>query len=78
MEIYANFRQKVTVDPIDVIEKLVESITSHRGWITEEEGKFYRNWEVHKYRDDKEEITKEQYEYYKALRKVEENLKENK
>ena len=47
MEIYANFRQKVTVDPIDVIEKLVESITSHRGWITEEEGKFYKSYLFH-------------------------------
>ena len=73
MEIYADFRQKVQVNPKDVIEKLIEKEIGWRNWIFEKDGKFYRGFEqsagCHSF-DDKEEISQEQYEYVKALQLV--------
>jgi len=73
MEIYANFRQKVQVNPKDVIEKLIENEIGWRNWIFEKDGKFYRGFEqsagCHSF-DDEEEITQEQYNYVKALQLV--------
>ena len=41
MEIYADFRQNVQVNPKDVIEKLIEKEIGWRNWIFEKDGKFY-------------------------------------
>jgi hypothetical protein len=77
MEVWGNLRTKVEIDPIDVL-------TSLRGagyWYTEENGRYYRNFEVgagqHSF-DDKEEITKEEYDYHMALKTVISYLKKEK
>jgi len=73
MKIYADVRQEVNVNPKDVIEKLIEKEIGWRNWIFEKDGKFYRGFEqsmgVHSI-DDEEEITKEKYEYIRALELV--------
>lgn len=78
MRVSASFRQEVTIDPLDVIEKLIKEVAGYRGWITEEDGKYYRWWEMsagpHSI-DEKEEITKGEYEYYCALKLIETKLK---
>lgn len=71
MEIYASIRQKVNIDPIDVIKKLKdEALCGSRGWIFEREGKYYHEFETgggsHSW-DEEEEITKEKYDYVRAL-----------
>ena len=73
MEIYADFRQKVQVNPKDVIENLIEREIDWRNWIFEEDGKFYLGSEQSvgcHYFDVKEEITEERYKYVEALQLV--------
>lgn len=71
MEIYANFRQKVNVNPIDVIEKLIEEEIGFRGWVFIENDRYYRGFEVsagcHSI-DEKKEISKGKYEYIMSLK----------
>lgn len=73
MEIYADFRQKVQVNPWDVIEKLIDIEIGWRYWIFEKDGKFYRGFEQgagsHSFTRN-EEITKDQYDYVIALQLV--------
>ena len=73
MEIYADIRQKVQVNPEDVIKKLIEVEIGWRGWIFEEDGNFYRGFKTgggsHSW-DDKETITEGKYSYVKALQFV--------
>lgn len=73
MEIYADFTQKVHIDPIDVIEKLIQEVTYVGGWIREKDGKYYRVTEhsagCHSY-EEEDEIEKDDYEYYLALKLV--------
>jgi len=82
MEVYASVSQKVNVDPISVIEKLIENEIgiSHRNWIFEKEGKYYHGFEsgggTHSW-DEKEEISKELYNYLNSLKVVKKYL-ENK
>lgn len=80
MEVYANFRQKVFVNPKDVIEKMIEEEIGWQHWIFEENGKYYVGWEqsagAHSY-DAQEEISKEQYDYVNALKNVLNHLKSN-
>lgn len=77
MQVYGNLRTKVEIDPIDVLETL-------RGdyyWYTEDNGKYYRNWEISggsSSMDVKEEITKEEYDYRMALKTVISYLKKDK
>jgi hypothetical protein len=81
MEIYADIRQKVQVNPKDVIEKLIEEQVGWHGWAFEKDNLYYRGFEQsagsHSY-DEKEEITKEKYDYIRALQLVLENLKSKK
>lgn len=73
MEIYANFRQKVQVNPKDVIEELIEKEIGWRNWVFEKEGKFYLVSEqsagCHSF-DVKEEITEDRYRYVEALQLI--------
>jgi hypothetical protein len=73
MEVYANIRQKVQINPKDVINTLIEKEIGWRNWIFEKDGKFYRGFEqsagYHSF-DDEEEITEEKYRYVKALQLV--------
>ena len=73
MEIYANFREKVQINPKDVIIKLIENEIGRYGWVFEKGGKYYRGFEqsagCHSFNDN-EEITQEQYEYVSALQLV--------
>lgn len=73
MEVYADFRQKVQVNPKDVVEKLIESEIGCRNWIFEKKGKYYVGSEqsagCHSF-DNEKEITQEIYEYVMALQLV--------
>lgn len=70
MEIYVNFRQKVQVNPKEVIGKLIEKEIGCRNWIFEKEGKFYIGSEqsagCHSI-DVEDEITEDRYRYVEAL-----------
>jgi hypothetical protein len=82
MEVYADFRQKVQIDPIDVINELIDKAKGGwRNYIFEENGKYYLGWEescgAHS-SDEQEEITKELYDYYRALQAVLAYLKNQK
>lgn len=73
MEIYANFKQKVQVNPKVVIEKLIEKEIGFGNWVFKKDGKFYRGFEqsagCHSF-DREEEITQERYDYVRALELV--------
>lgn len=73
MEIYADFRQRVQVNPKNVIEKLIEKEIGSRNWTFEKDGKFYLGSEqsagCHSF-DVKDEITEERYRYVEALKLV--------
>lgn len=72
MKIYADIRREVDIDPKDVIEKLMHGVIGS-GWVSENDGKYYHNYEVsagpHSI-DRKEEISKETYDYVRALELV--------
>lgn len=76
-EVYANIRQKVWVDPKDVISKLIDKAIGTGNWVFEEDGGYYKGYEQsagqHSF-DEKEAITKDKYEYVQALKLVYENL----
>ena len=74
MKIRATFNEEVTIDPIDIIQELIDEVQhGWRSWIFEENGKYYRGWErsagSHSF-DEQEEISKEDYEYYQALKLI--------
>jgi hypothetical protein len=64
----------VTVNPIDVLEKLLSNDLSRESWISENDGKYYINTDYHR-TTGTEEITKKQYDYIKSLQYVIETLK---
>lgn len=81
MKIYADIRQEVYIEPIEVIEGLMEKVSGcDGGWIFEEDGKYYRGWErsagVHSV-DMKDEIPKKVYDYYQSLELVRSYIKTN-
>ena len=80
MKIHGKLIQEVTVDPLDVIQKLIDTVVGHSGWMIVEDNKFYKCWEVsagsHSI-DMKEEVSKDQFEYYSALKLVELTIKNN-
>lgn len=80
MKIYADVQHEIHVDPITVIEGLIDSVVGD-GWITERDGKFYRGWEqsagCHSI-DQYDEITEEEYKYLEALETVMQKLKADK
>ena len=81
MEVYANFRQKVDVDPKEVIEGLIDKERTHkRSWFCEEGGDYYEKYDSgygHYSFDETRGILKEKYEYIKALELVLEKLKQD-
>lgn len=73
MEVYANIRQEVDVNPKDVIEKMIEEEIHWRDWIFEKDGIYYRGFEQSAGQhsiDSKEEISQEKYEYLAALKLI--------
>jgi len=77
MEIHAEVRQKVHVNPVDVIDELINQEIGWRGWVVERNGKYYRGQEIsagsHSY-DKEHEIGKDIWDYIKALELVHEKL----
>lgn len=76
MEIYADIRQKVDINPIDVIQRLIYREITDEGVIFEKDGKYYRSVEISRVYSEDVEITKEKYEYVRALELVLETLKQ--
>jgi len=81
MEIYASITQKVSIDPIDVIEKLIEKELGSNTWTVQKNNKYFKVWEesagCHSFEAEKE-INKESYEYVEALNLILKKLKETK
>lgn len=73
MEIYANTTQLVEINPKEVIKNLIEKEINRSSWVFEKNQKFYRGFEQsagsHSFTTE-EEITKEKYEYIRALQLV--------
>ena len=70
MEVYASFKQKVQVNPKEVVQQLMDNEIGWRGWVVERDGNYYRGEEVsagsHSF--DKEiKISKSTFEYIQAL-----------
>ncbi len=70
MIIDAKLTTRVIVEPVQVIEKLIEEATGYNGWITIIEGKYYKGTEVYYNKDEFTEVTKELYDYVEALKLV--------
>lgn len=70
MEVHANIRCKVDVDPKDVIEKLIIEEICPRSWVFKEDDKYYIGYEesagIHSI-ECKRETTQETYDYVIAL-----------
>lgn len=81
MEVYADLRQKVDVNPLDVIQGLINKEINHRDWIFVKDGVYYVGFEEsagqHSF-DSEKEITKEKYEYIQALEFIKSYIKNNK
>jgi hypothetical protein len=82
MEIYASIIQKVNIDPLSVIKELIEKElggATHRNWVFEKDGKYYHGYEgggSHSW-DEEELISKEKYDYIRALEQVSKYLMKN-
>lgn len=78
MKVHANIRQEVEVNPIDVIQELInEELGNWRNWIFERDGNYYIGFEVSMGQhsmDDETGITKEKYDYIKSLEQIKEYL----
>lgn len=70
MEVYGTSRIKVDIDPKDVIRQLIDKEKGYNGWIFEENEKYYMGFEVSRCCNDKEEITKECFEYINKLQDI--------
>lgn len=73
MKVYATINQEVVINPKEVIKNLIEKEIGRDNWIFKEGGKFYEGFEQYVGShsvDSKDEITKEKYEYVKALQLV--------
>lgn len=71
MEVFATIAQKVNVDPLTFIEKLIDTeLGSFRNWIIEKDGGYYIGNEISLGSHSTDEftaITKENYDYIRAL-----------
>jgi len=75
MEIYANFRQKANVNPIDVIEKLITQFVGGYGnWVEKRNNNHYIMEEIslgqHSSSEIVRQINDEELKYYNALKTV--------
>ena len=80
MEIYANFKQKVSVDPIEVIAEMINNEIGSQNWVFEN-GKYYLGWEESRgahSSEEQSEISKERYDYVTSLKHVLKYLKNKK
>ena len=76
MIITANFYQKITIDPKDIIEKLLENEVGVSDYKLEKiDGKYIKTIFNSNRADQFYEITEENYEYINALKTVLKNLK---
>jgi len=70
MKIYGSFTEQVKIDPKDVINKLIENEIGYDSWVFEENDKYYCGFEEgcgSRTYNSREEISKEKYDYVKAL-----------
>lgn len=80
MKVYANIKQEVIVNPLDIIEELrIKELGDWKSWVFEKEGKYYEGFETgagsHSW-DDEEEISKEKYDYIRALEIIKTYIKQ--
>lgn len=75
MKVYATFRQEAVINPKEVIKNLInkEIGDTNHNWIVEKDDKFYHIHEqsagCHSF-DVENEISKDKYEYIRALELV--------
>ena len=75
MEVYGSSITKVSIDPIVVLDKLVEEVIGDNSWVFEENGKFYMGFYSggsHSYQD-REEIDRNLYDYVMAIYYIKSN-----
>ena len=73
MKIHADFRQEVTIDPIDVIKKLIDAEMGRDSWVSKDKNKYYIFYDEYygpRSITIKELISKEKYEYIQHLKCV--------
>lgn len=70
LEIQATFTEKVQVDPMLVIQKLIDHEIGWNNWVVEKDGKFYKEYSSYHNTTEKEEISKEVYEYVQSLQLI--------
>lgn len=75
MKIWANQKLEVNIDPIDVITNLIEKEIGD-GWVIKEGDKYYLIIPINRLIEDKEEISKETYDYIINLQNVLKTLKD--
>jgi hypothetical protein len=75
MEIYADIRQKVNIDPIDVIQRLINKEITDEGSVFEKDGRYYVELDEYRLGSSVKETTKEKYEYVRALELILNKLK---
>jgi len=70
LEVHGQTWQKVSVEPDRFIEALIDDFLGYyQNWIKEDKGSYYiMNTDCHDFDTQVRCITKEEYEYYKALK----------
>lgn len=79
MEVYANFRQKANVNPLDVIEKLLTRfVGGYDNWVEKRNNNYYIMEEIslgqHSNTKIVQQINDEELKYYNALKTVKNKL----
>lgn len=75
MEVYGSSITNVSINPIVVLDKLVEEVIEENSWVFEENGKFYRGFYSggsHSY-EEREEIDRSLYDYVMAIYYIKSN-----
>lgn len=70
MIINGKIKERVEINPIDVLEKLIDENIGINSWILEKNGKYYKKYEENigpHVIDDLVEISKENYDFINSL-----------
>lgn len=76
MKVFGTVSTQVSINPIDVIQGLIDhTLGTTNAWVRERDGEYYRVYIDHF--DIEDPISKETYDYIKALQLVKEKLEKN-
>lgn len=77
MEVYAVLNTIVEVDPLRFIEGLLNETIGRNNWVFEKDGGYYKGYEISRTLDGEDPISKEKYDYIRALELAKEYLSKN-